>query len=91
VLTKYLIRRLLIAQKLFPRNITLVVVGDCNLPLFQRASMTACLTRAATYDGGASMVPSPDENTGIGRVFQETENRRIDRRDPDHVAVTGSA
>jgi hypothetical protein len=53
--------------------------------------MTACLTRAATYDGGASMVPSPDENTGIGRVFQETENRRIDRRDPDHVAVTGSA
>jgi len=82
---------LLVAHELFPCNIPLVVVGDRNFPLFQRASVTACLTRAAIHDGGASMVPSPDEDTGIGRVFQETEDAGVDRFDPDHSAVTGLA
>ncbi|HWY04714.1 MAG TPA: recombinase family protein [Candidatus Acidoferrum sp.] len=79
---------LLIAHKLFPRNIPLVVVGDCNLPLFQRASMTACLTRGhprwRCQDGSF-----PRRKHRHRSVFQEAENTRIDRRDPDHLAVTG--
>src|ERR1700692_169020 len=53
--------------------------------------MAACLSCAAIHDGSASMVSSPHEDTGIGWVFQKSENTGIDRFDPDHLAVTGLA
>jgi hypothetical protein len=50
--------------------------------------------RAAIHDGSASLVSSPDEDTGdedtgIGWVCQKSENTGIDRFDPDHLALTG--
>src|SRR5882762_4263203 len=53
--------------------------------------MAACLACAAIHDGSASMVSSPDKDASISRVFQDTEDTRIDGLDPDHLAVTGLA
>src|SRR5258708_37501566 len=60
---------LLIAHKLFPRNIPFVVIRNGNFPLLRRPSVATCLACASIHDGSASVVSSPDEEASIGWVF----------------------
>jgi hypothetical protein len=53
--------------------------------------MVTCLARPAIDDGGERMVPSPDEDVGVGRILEHAEDPWIDRFDPNHLAVAGLA
>ena len=82
---------MLVAHVLVPRNIPFMVVGDHNFPLILRTSVAARLASAAIDDGGARVLPAPDEDAGIGGVLEDAEDARVDRLDPDHLAVAGLA
>src|ERR1700683_4269568 len=65
-----------------------MVIRNSNFQLLQRPSMAACLGCATIHDGRSDMVSSPDEDAGIGWVFQDAKDTGIDRLNPDHLAMT---
>jgi hypothetical protein len=81
----------LVAHKLFPRNITLMVIWNHNLPLFLRTCVTAGLTSASFDDGSAGLLPAPYEDAGIRGVLEDTEDGWVNRLGPDHLAVARCA
>ena len=80
---------MLVAHKLFPGNITLVVVLDRYFPLFLRASVATGLPGTAFDDGSACVLSAPYEGTGIRGILEDAEDARVGRLDPDDLAVAG--
>jgi hypothetical protein len=73
---------------LFPRNISLVVVGNEDFPLLLRTMMSSRLASSAIDYRGASLPPPVDEGSSIGWISKHQHEAGIQRHRPNDFPST---